>query len=233
MSKPIIFDKNKYGYVFNIQRYSLHDGPGIRTLVFLKGCPLRCKWCSNPESHLHYPELAYDINKCIGIRECGLCLKVCNLAAIEVDSANTNNNSNSIGKNNNNYDNKIKINRTFCDNCLNCADLCPSKALAAFGKLMSIEDVLGVVENDNVFYSRSGGGLTVSGGEPLMKPEFVAGLLREAKRRRINTSMETCGFAEWDSVEKVWEYLDNIFYDIKCIDSAKHKEFTGVGNKKY
>jgi pyruvate formate lyase activating enzyme len=216
VSETNIFDKNKYGYVFNIQCYSLHDGPGIRTLVFLKGCPLRCKWCSNPESQLSHPELAYNTNKCIGTEECSICLKVCHSGAVEVDSSN----------------NKIKINRELCDNCLECAEICPSKALITFGKLMSIEDVLNAVEKDSVFYSRSGGGLTIGGGEPLMQPEFAAGLVKEAKRRKINTSLETCGYAEWGAIEKVCAHLDTIFFDIKCIDSAKHKEFTGIGNKK-
>lgn len=223
MSKNTTFDKNKYGYVFNIQHYSLHDGPGIRTLVFLKGCPLRCKWCSNPESQLSHPELAYNASKCIGSGECSLCLKVCHSRALKLG----NGNNKTDGGND-----KIKIDRELCDNCLKCAEVCPSKALIAFGKQMSIEDVLKAVEKDSVFYSRSGGGLTIGGGEPLMQPEFADGLLKEAKRRRIDTSPETCGYAEWDVIEKVCSHVDTIFFDIKCIDSAKHKEFTGVENKK-
>lgn len=223
MSETNNFNKNKYGYVFNIQRYSLHDGPGIRTLVFLKGCPLRCKWCSNPESHLSHPELAYNTNKCIGTEECSICLRVCHSGALGVGNGNNKTDSGN---------NKIKINRELCDSCLKCAEVCPSKALISFGKLVSIEDVLNAVEKDSIFYSRSGGGLTIGGGEPLMQPEFTAGLVKEAKRRRINTSLETCGYAEWNAIEKVCAHLDTIFFDIKCIDSAKHKEFTGVENKK-
>lgn len=244
MSNINIFEKDKSGYVFNIQHYSLHDGPGIRTLVFLKGCPLRCKWCSNPESQLFNPELAYNINKCIGCEECSLCLQVCNPKALKVDSSDneidSSNNKTDTGKNKKDVGNykmdnksyKIKINRELCDNCFKCAEICPSKALITFGELLSIEEVLKAVEKDSIFYSRSGGGLTIGGGEPLMQPEFTINLLKEAKRRRINTSLETCGYAEWDTVERVCSHVDTVFFDIKCIDSAKHKEFTGVENRK-
>ncbi|MCE5242158.1 MAG: glycyl-radical enzyme activating protein, partial [Desulfobacteraceae bacterium] len=134
---------SRHGYVFNIQRYSLHDGPGIRTLVFLKGCPLRCKWCSNPESQDRAQELAFNARKCIGAGECGYCVKACPEGAIrEADNG------------------LVHIDREKCTRCFQCVDACPSKALTLFGKLMSVDEVLEVVETDGIFYARSGGGLT-------------------------------------------------------------------------
>lgn len=208
------FDKNKEGIVFNIQAYSVHDGPGIRTLVFLKGCPLRCKWCCNPESHILEPELAYNKDKCIGIQECMMCIEVCVNWAIKKEE----------------NGNKITIEHDLCNNCFLCTERCPSKALFVYGKKMSIDEVLKEVEKDSVFYSRSGGGMTISGGEPFMQAKFTIELLKEAKRRRINTAIETCGFTDWANIEEAAPYLDTIFYDIKCMDKEKHKEFTGVAN---
>ncbi|AEG58762.1 (2S)-3-sulfopropanediol dehydratase activating enzyme [Desulforamulus ruminis] len=206
-------DKNKYGIVFNIQRYSVHDGPGIRTIVFLKGCPLHCRWCANPESQSLQPELAYNDHKCIGIQECGYCLKACTTGAIREK------------------DDKIVIDREGCNHCGQCAEICPSRALNMYGKTMSVDEVLNLVEQDSSFYSRSGGGITLSGGEPLVQSEFAAALLKEAKKRRMNTAIETCGYADWDRLERVCEYTDTVLYDIKCIDRAKHKEYTGVDNE--
>ncbi|MTI81615.1 MAG: glycyl-radical enzyme activating protein [Firmicutes bacterium] len=214
MSGDHNFDKSKFGYVFNIQHYSVHDGPGIRTLVFLKGCPLKCQWCSNPESQKNNPELAYNFNKCIGLDQCNRCLKACPNGAIKKSAGN-----------------EITIDRQECDSCFKCADACPSHALNVFGNLMSVKEVVDKVEKDSVFYSRSGGGMTLSGGEALVQAEFTTGLLKEAKRRRINTTIETCGYANWESIEKAGQYLDNILYDIKCLDPSKHKEFTGVTNE--
>lgn len=208
------FDKKKFGYVFNIQNYSMHDGPGIRTMVFLKGCPLRCKWCSNPESQQCSPELAFKDNKCIGIQECGRCLSVCPNGAVGTAE-----------------NGMIKISREACQACFVCADNCPAQSLHVFGKLRSINEVLRVVENDSAFYARSGGGMTISGGEPLMQAEFTTELLKEAKRRRINTAIETCGFVEWPVLQKAAEFIDTILFDIKCIDAVKHKQFTGGSNE--
>jgi len=201
------------GCVFNIQRYSLHDGPGIRTIVFLKGCPLSCRWCSNPESQCFQPEIAYNTNKCIGVDQCGRCTEVCPHKAILTAP-----------------DGKIYIDRQWCRQCMGCAQVCPAKALHTFGALMSIDEVLKVVEADEAFYCRSGGGLTLSGGEPLAQAEFTQALLREAKRRRINTAMETCGLASWSDLAMICPDLDSILYDIKTIDSDKHRKFTGCDN---
>lgn len=203
------------GFVFNIQRYSLHDGPGIRTLVFLKGCPLRCRWCSNPESQRLEPELAYNEDKCIGTGECTHCKDVCPGGAVRENDKGL-----------------VGLDRALCQECFQCADSCPSHALSVFGKFMTVDEVLQAVEADGVFYGRSGGGMTLSGGEPLAQADFACELLKEAKRRRINTSIETCGFVEWKDLERVCGYLNSILFDIKSMDPVKHKEFTGVSNER-
>ncbi len=215
MEETIVSDKNKYGNVFNIQHYSVHDGPGIRTIVFLKGCPLRCQWCSNPESQLMQPELGYNPSKCIGIDKCLRCAEVCLYGAIKQDQE---------------EHEKITIDRELCKECLLCTDACPSKALEVFGKQTSIEEIIQAVEKDSAFYARSGGGLTFSGGEPLMQAEFITEVLKLARRRRINTTIETCGYADWAQFAKVCQHLNSLIMDIKCIDAEKHKEFTNVSN---
>lgn len=208
------YDREKNGYVFNIQQFSVHDGPGIRTMVFLKGCPLRCRWCSNPESQQTLPELAYNSNKCIGINECIHCIEVCLTGAIKKDSRN-----------------KIIIDRELCDNCLHCANVCPAKALNAFGSLMSVDEVFKVVEEESLFHARSGGGITLSGGEPFFQAEFSLGLLKEAKKRRMNTAMETSGYTAWENMAEACRRLDSVLFDVKSMDDRKHTEFTGVSNK--
>jgi len=215
MGETILFDKKKYGYVFNIQHYSVHDGPGIRTIVFLKGCPLRCQWCSNPESQLQYPELGFNPSKCIGISKCLRCAEACIYGAVKQDQE---------------EHDKISIDRQLCKECLHCTDACPSKALEVFGKQTSIDEIIQAVEKDSAFYTRSGGGLTFSGGEPLMQAEFITEVLKVARRRRINTTIETCGYAEWRQLAKVCQHLNSLIMDIKCIDSVKHKKFTNVSN---
>lgn len=201
-------------YVINIQNYSLHDGPGIRTLVFLKGCPLRCKWCSNPESQEFHQELAFNKNKCLGKSQCGRCTHKCSSNAISFHKEEI-----------------VEINRQKCNNCLKCIDICPSQALSVYGKRYDYKELLNLVEKDNSFYARSGGGLTVSGGEPLAQGDFTLKLLKEAKKRRINTAIETCGYAPWKVLKEAAQYLDTILFDIKSLDSKKHEKFTGVSNK--
>lgn len=204
-------DKSKSGYVFNIQQFSVHDGPGIRTIVFLKGCPLHCRWCSNPESQSTSIELAWSSSKCMG---CHHCMKTCpNKAITQGDSG------------------KIKINRNLCKKCFKCTEVCPTSALSAFGKEMTISQVLNQVESDSAFYSRSDGGMTLSGGEPLLQAEFAIDLLKEARHHGIRTAIETCGDVEWLVLEQACKQLTTVIYDIKCIDASKHKRYTGLTNK--
>ncbi len=182
-------------------------------MVFLNGCPLRCRWCSNPESQHSRPELALNLNRCIGTRECGRCLTVCPTVAITPSDNGT-----------------IGIDRQSCDLCFKCVAECPSEALHAFGSLRSVGEVMEAVEADGVFFGRSGGGMTLSGGEPLLQSEFALALLREAKRRRINTAIETCGHVDWQVLSDAAELSNTVFFDIKCVNAVKHREFTGVDN---
>ncbi len=201
------------GCVFNIQRYSVHDGPGIRTIIFLKGCPLRCRWCCNPESQMAKPEIAYNADKCIG-SVCGLCQAACQRKNIGFADSD-----------------KIRIDHMRCTNCLSCAGACPAGAITCYGNYRTVQEIMDDVEQDTSFYSRSGGGLTLSGGEPLMQAGFVLQILREAKRRRINTAIETCGCARWEDAEEIFSNLDYVLFDVKNLDTEKHREWTGQGNE--
>ncbi|QIB68027.1 glycyl-radical enzyme activating protein [Aminipila butyrica] len=200
-------------YVFNIQHYSLHDGPGIRTVVFLKGCPLRCRWCCNPESQKYNREISYVDSKCIGLKDCGLCKNICEEGAIS-------------------FKEKAVIDRVKCKDCLKCAAVCPSKAIRTEGEAYSVLQIIDLIERHAAFYSHGDGGLTVSGGEPLTQPDFLIPLLKEAKRRRINTAMETCGYGEYETLFEAAKYLDTVLFDIKSMNTEKHKEYTGYGNEK-
>lgn len=203
------------GLVFNIQKFSLHDGAGIRTLVFLKGCPLACRWCANPEGISPAVDLAYDPKKCIGTKECIRCRDVCEADAIRVRK-----------------DGKVEIDRERCTSCGLCADVCPSRALDAVGKWMTAEEVIRVVEEDGSFYARSGGGLTVSGGEPLLQAGYVVELLRKAQGRGIHTALETSGLCPWEDLERACGQANQVFFDVKTVDPEKHRQGTGTGNER-
>lgn len=208
-------DRKTKGLVFNIQKYSVHDGPGIRTIVFLKGCPLSCSWCSNPESQRREPELAFNPNRCLTFSKCTRCLQACLRGAIIREA-----------------DGSLRIDRALCDGCpKNCAEACPAQGLIVYGEERTVEDVLKTVEQDAAFYSRSGGGMTLSGGEPLMQADFALALLREARRRRIKTAVETCGMVPWKTLEAAAENLNYVLYDIKHMDGAAHKDQTGCSNE--
>lgn len=206
--------QNITGTVFNIQKYSVHDGPGIRTVVFLKGCPLSCLWCSNPESQSFKLQLAYNRNKCITVSECIRCGEVCTAGALIQ------------GEND-----KIAVAWDTCTNCLACADVCPAGALIVYGEEKTVKDTIDQVEKDASFYARSGGGLTLGGGEPLAQSEFALALLKEAKRRYIKTAIETCGHVSKETMLEACTYCNMLMFDIKHMDSEKHKQYTGVGNK--
>lgn len=197
------------GVVFDIQKFSLHDGPGIRTTVFLKGCPLRCAWCHNPESWSSHPELLYREDKCVN---CMACIKVCPINAHK-----------SVGE-------KHCFDRNLCTACGRCTDVCLQSALRISGKEMSAEEVMAEVAKDIPYYNSSGGGLTISGGEPAYQFEFTLELLKIAKTQGIHTCMETSGMApSWKYKEAV-KYVDLFLYDMKEIQPAKHKKFTGADN---
>ena len=204
-----------FGLVFNMQKFSLHDGEGIRTLIFLKGCPLTCDWCSNPEGQSCSPELAYIADKCIGKSECERCMNVCETGAIRMGD-----------------DGKAQIDRSLCNNCGECVQECPSRALELFGKYMSIDDVITVVEEDSGFYARSGGGLTLSGGEPLSQARFVIRLLKAAQRRGIDTAIETTGLCTWKDLKEACRYVNQVFFDIKSLNPEKHATGAGVDNQR-
>jgi pyruvate formate lyase activating enzyme len=202
------------GTIFNIQRFSIHDGPGIRTLVLLKGCPLRCKWCSNPEGQNSNPELVFISNKCVGADKCGAeCLKVCPSGAINLSQHG-----------------QPVTNRKVCINCGKCVDACYYNARKIVGYSMTLDKVLGEIERDRPFYRISHGGVSFGGGEPLMQFDFVLHLLKRCKERFLNTALETCGRIPWGYLKSASRYVDLVYYDIKHMDSKKHKEITGVGN---
>ncbi len=203
------------GRIFNIQRYSIHDGGGIRTLVFLKGCPLRCLWCCNPESQKSEPELGFIESRCVGSSACGApCVSICPLKAIQL-----------------NGQGKPLIDRKACDACGKCADVCSKDALKVVGREMTIDEVMAEVEKDKAFYRRSGGGMTVGGGEPLAQYRFAAALLEAAQHAYLHTALETSGHAPWSHLETVLKHVDLLQFDLKHLNPEKHKELTGQSNE--
>ena len=187
--------------IFDIQRFSIHDGSGIRTLVFMKGCRLQCLWCCNPESQTTTPELLLFPSRCIG---CGSCREACQHMAVTAGEGGAS-----------------ATDRTLCRVCGRCAEACPTGARDMRGRLASVEDVLRVVERDRVFYRTSGGGVTISGGEPLLQAAFVAELLKACRRHGIDTAIETCGQAPWEDFALVLAHTDTVLFDIKHVDSIQ------------
>ena len=200
--------------IFNIQTYSIHDGPGIRVTVFEKGCPLRCLWCANPESNSPKPQLMTYAVKCTG---CGRCVDVCPNDAIR------------IGPKDGKY--VALTDRARCVSCGACEETCPNDAREIAGKSQTVREVLDKVLRDKLFIDASGGGMTISGGECLVHPEFTAALLKAAKEAGLHTAVESCSFASLDVIDAVYRYVDLALLDIKHMDSAKHKEYTGVPNE--
>jgi pyruvate formate lyase activating enzyme len=195
------------GWIFDIQRFCIHDGPGIRTTVFLKGCPLRCLWCHNPESRRRQAQMAFYLAKCV---HCGLCAQVCPHGAILNDDR--------------------RVNRTQCKACGTCAQQCPAEALKLIGRQAKVSDVLSDVLRDAPFYETSHGGVTLSGGEPLYQPQFSLHLLQACKRAGLHTAIETCGSAAWEHLACVQPYVDLFIYDLKVIDAQKHATLCGADN---
>ncbi|OXS27795.1 MAG: choline TMA-lyase-activating enzyme [Desulfovibrio sp. MES5] len=199
--------------IFNIQKYNMYDGPGIRTLVFFKGCPLRCRWCSNPESQTRRYEVMFKKDVCIN---CGACVAVCPVGIHSMTNAGA----------------CHVVDRTKdCINCGKCVHACPEAALAIAGEQKGISELLEVVEQDWLFYENSGGGVTVGGGEPLAQHEAVANLLLACRHKGIHTAMETSGYAKLDVIRDMADVCDLFLFDIKYMDADKHYELTGVRNE--
>lgn len=200
--------------IFNVQKYSIYDGPGVRTLIFFKGCPLRCKWCSNPEGLERKYQVMYKEDSCI---HCGNCIPVCPVHIhYFLDE-----------------EPKHKVNRTIdCVGCQKCENVCPKQALSIAGSDKTISEVLEIIQQDALFYLSSGGGVTLGGGEVTAQPEFATNLLTECKRMGIHTAIETSGYAKLDNLLMMAQFTDLFLYDIKQIDSDRHYELTGVRNER-
>lgn len=197
------------GLVFDIQRFALHDGPGIRTTVFLKGCPLRCLWCHNPESQSFRPELSFRQDKC---EDCFSCVAVCPTGAqYELHG-------------------RHRLERSRCEAYGQCVKECAHEALQIIGAERSVEEIIAAVMKDKDYYARSGGGLTISGGEPMAQFEFTRALLRAAKAQGLHTCLDTCGFAPQEHFSAILEEVDVFLYDYKATEAAQHQSFTGVSN---
>jgi pyruvate formate lyase activating enzyme len=197
------------GITFNIQRFSTEDGPGIRTTVFFKGCPLRCAWCHNPEGLDPRPELMWYEVRCIAARDC---LGACPTGALELTPQG------------------MLIDRQRCDGCGLCAEACPAAALEVIGQRWTPEAIFAEVEKDAIFYETSGGGVTLSGGEPMAQVEFVRELAGLCKEAELHVALDTCGTAAWERYEQVLPMVDLVLYDLKILDAERHRAATGVGN---
>lgn len=198
------------GLIFDIQRFSVQDGPGIRTTVFFKGCPLTCLWCSNPESQKRCPELLYRANLC---SRCHKCVEVCPNRAISVLA-----------------DGSLELDRALCNGCGTCQAVCLNDARRITGKLMTVDEVVEVVLKDRDFYRNSGGGVTTSGGEPTSQPSFLLALFKKCQRMGMHTALDTCGYVSWGTLEPILEHVDLVLFDIKAIDVKLHQRLTGVSN---
>ena len=198
------------GLVFDIKRYSINDGPGIRVTVFLKGCPLHCRWCHNPESISPEIQKLFTAAKCIG---CGECCRVCPVQACTMAPEG------------------IVTDASLCTLCGKCAEACPSLATEMSGRSYSVGDLLGVIEKERPFFDQSGGGVTFSGGEPLLYPDFLVEVLEACGNRHVHRAVDTSGFAKTEALLRVAAHTDLFLYDLKMMDADKHKLYTGVDNR--
>lgn len=199
------------GLVFSIHRLSTDDGPGLRDTIFLKGCGLQCTWCHNPESISPKPEIWWIERNCIGARDC---IRICPEDALELTERG------------------IGIDRDRCTVCGPCVDACPSRAIEMIGKSWSVDALLAEALKERTFYKNSGGGVTLSGGEPCLQPEFCSAFFKACRREGLHTALDTCGFPRWEAVESVIRHTDLVLYDLKEMDPARHLEFTGGSNER-
>lgn len=212
------------GKIYDIQGFSVQDGPGIRTTVFLKGCPLRCPWCHSPESQEFYAQLSWMSVRCVGLEECGRCLGACPKGAISPGARFRHATTQQELRH-------IRIDRSLCDNCGDCTRVCHYKALYICGTDYTVEEVVKRVCKDSPFYEQSGGGVTISGGEPLSQPAFTVALLKRLKDCGIHTALDTSGFASYAILERARPCTDLFLYDLKHMDSDQHRIVTGVPNE--
>ena len=201
------------GFIFNIERFTLHDGPGIRTTVFLKGCPLQCAWCCNPESQSPFPELSYFQEKCNG---CGKCLEICPQGTLQFAEPQK----------------PIRVDFSLCDGCGQCVSVCIPQTLVMMGEERSAADIASEVMRDKPFYVHSGGGVTLSGGEPLAQSMFSAEILRICHQSGIHTAIQTCGYAEKEDIDRLSPWLDLVIYDLKLMADDEHQRWTGKSNRR-
>ena len=199
------------GCIYKMERLAVYDGPGIRTVVFLKGCPMSCTWCASPESKSGKPEIGFRTELCNG---CMACADICPEQAVQVDR-----------------DGNIDFRRDQCRGCGSCVQVCPSGACTLIGEMVDATDVAARLEKDEVFYHRSGGGITLSGGDPVFQPVFSAAVLKKSLERGFHTAMETCALCRWEVLETMLVHLDLVYVDIKHMDDRRHFELTGCSNK--
>lgn len=199
------------GLIFDLKKYSINDGPGIRTTVFFKGCPLRCRWCHNPEGQSFAPEIMIRASRCLV--DCNECVAVCPERAVIKPAG------------------VPVLDRTKCSACRKCADICPSQAIEVVGRRMDTDRLLQEIEKDRIFQEESGGGVTFSGGEPLSQPDFLCEILDFCRKKEIHTTVDTCGFASSEVLDEIAQKADLFLFDLKVLDEKKHLAYTGESNK--